>query len=77
VIALRSAATLRSVELECITRNLPDVALNMFLRLKYLIRLAFLTVFTFIFHSGTQIIFLNSNAFATVSFVVDLASIDS
>jgi hypothetical protein len=46
-------------ELECITRNLPDVAFNVFNRLKnYLIRLAFLTVYIFIVETGTQIKFL-------------------
>ena len=58
VIAFCSATTLHFVELECITSTLPDVAFNVFHRLKYyLIRLAFLTIYNFIFQIGTQIKF--------------------
>lgn len=58
VTAFCSPATLHSVELGCITSNLPDVAFNVFHRLKYyLIRLTFLTTYNFIFRTGTQIKF--------------------
>jgi hypothetical protein len=58
VITFCSTETLHSVELECITSNLPDVAFKVFHRLKfYLFRLAFLTTNNFIFHTWTQIKF--------------------